>query len=136
LAYSNFGRTSAVIVHKALPYLGFVPDDLTSAPSRLVAYLALQLSVPSEALTEYGEREHTRTDPILGEIAKLTYLRRLGADTCELAALTPNRRKLLARIGRRATNQALQRTPPERRYPILLAFLEQAVEEVICSIAP
>ena len=47
---------------KALPYLGFVPDDLTSAPSRVVAYLALQLSVPGEALTEYGDREHTRTD--------------------------------------------------------------------------
>jgi len=47
---------------KALPYLGFDPDDLTSAPSRVVAYLALQLSVPSEALTEYGDREHTRTD--------------------------------------------------------------------------
>jgi hypothetical protein len=67
---------------------------------------------------------------ILGEIAKLTYLRGLGADAWELTALTPNRRKLLARIGRRATNQALQRTPPERRHPILLAFLEQAVEEV------
>jgi hypothetical protein len=47
---------------KALPYLGFVPDDLSSAPSRVVAYPALQLSVPSEALTEYGDREHTRTD--------------------------------------------------------------------------
>jgi hypothetical protein len=52
------------------------------------------------------------------------------ADAWELTAVTPNRRKLLARIGRRATNQALQRTPPERRYPTLLAFLEQAVEEV------
>lgn len=47
-----------------------------------------------------------------------------------MRALTPNRRKLLARIGRRATNQALQRTPPARRYAILLAFLGQAVEEV------
>jgi hypothetical protein len=78
---------------------------------------------------------------ILGEIAKLTYLRGLGADAWELTALTPNRRKLLARIGRRATNQALQRTPPERRYPILLAFLEQAwrrspTRSSICSIAP
>jgi len=245
----DHNRLGYALQLKALPYLGFVPDDLTSAPSRVVTYLALQLSVPSEALSEYGDREHTRTDhlreiqerlafrdarpadsavlgswlldralehdkpmvlfhlacqwllqerlvrpgvtlierlvattreraqdetyrrlnslltpglcdgldavlqpeagtgrtplswlqqeataltprAILGEIAKLTYLRGLGADAWELTALTPNRRKLLARIGRRATNQALQRTPPERRYPILLAFLEQAVEEV------
>jgi hypothetical protein len=78
------------------------------------------------------QHEATALTPraILGEIAKLTYLRRLGANAWEMTALSPNRRKLLARIGRRATNQALQRTPPERRYPILPAFLEQAVEEV------
>jgi hypothetical protein len=37
--------------------------------------------------------------------------------------------RLLARIGQRATNQALQRMPPERRYPIMLAFLQQAFED-------
>ncbi|MBV9323223.1 MAG: DUF4158 domain-containing protein [Chloroflexi bacterium] len=47
---------------KALPYLGFVPDDLGGAPARVVSYLALQLSVSSEALQQYGDREHTRTD--------------------------------------------------------------------------
>jgi Domain of unknown function (DUF4158) len=32
---------------KALPYVGFVPDDLSSAPARVIAYAALQLSAPS-----------------------------------------------------------------------------------------
>ncbi len=241
----------------ALRYLGFAPDDLTTAPPRAVAYLALQLGVPAgppDALARYGEREHTRADhlreirahlgfrearpedlaglaawlleralehdrpvvlfhlacdwlrrerivrpgvtrvervvaaareraraatarrlaplltpgvrdaldtlllpdeaggrggrgrtplawlqreatavtprAILGELAKLAYLRVLGADAWDLTVLTPNRRKLLARIGRRATNQALQRAPAERRHPVLLAFLRQAVEEV------
>jgi TnpA family transposase len=58
----DHNRLGYALQLKALPYLGFVPDDLTSAPSRVVAYLALQLSVPSEALTDYGDREHTRTD--------------------------------------------------------------------------
>jgi TnpA family transposase len=234
---------------KTLPYLGFVPDDLSSAPARVVSYLALQLSVPSDALQQYGDREHTRTDhlqeiqarlgfrdasqhelaalstwlldralehdrpivlfhlacqwllqerlarpgvtrierlvatireraqqetyrrlgalltptlrdgldallqptsstgrtplswlqreataltprAILDEIEKLNYVRGLGADGWQLNSLTPNRRKLLAGIGRRSTNQALQRMSPERRFPILLAFLAQAAEDV------
>ena len=36
----------------------------------------------------------------------------------------------LAQLGRRATSQALQRLAPERRYPILAAFLRQLVEEI------
>ena len=248
---------------KTLPYLGFVPDDLDSAPARVVSYLALQLSVAADVLQQYGDREHTRTDhlqeiqdhlgfrdagqhelavlstwlleralehdrPIvlfqhacqwllqerlvrpgvtrlerlvatireraqqetyrrlgtlltptlrdrldallqptsttgrtplswlqptsttgrtplswlqreataftpramLDEIEKLNYVRALGADTWQLNALTPNRRKLLAGIGRRSTNQALQRMSPERRFPILMAFLAQATEDV------
>jgi hypothetical protein len=44
---------------------------------------------------------------------------------------TLNRLKLLARIGKRATNQALERMLEERRYPILVAFLSQTVAETI-----
>ena len=58
----DHNRLGYALQLKALPYLGFVPDDLATAPSRFVAYLALQLSVPCAALTEYGDREHTRTD--------------------------------------------------------------------------
>jgi hypothetical protein len=231
-----------------LPYLGFVPDDLSSAPARVVSYLALQLSVASEALQQYGDCEHTRTDhlqeiqdrlgfrdagqhelatlstwlldralehdrpivpfhfacqwllqerlarpgvtrierlvatireraqqetyrrlgtlltstlrealdallqptsttgpaplawlqreataltprAILNEIEKLNYVRAFGADAWQLNALTPNRRKLLAGIGRRSTNQALQRMSSERRFR-LMAFLAQAAEDV------
>jgi hypothetical protein len=74
----------------------------------------------------------TATTPraILAELAKLDHLRRLGAAAWDLGALTPNPVKLLAAIGKRATNQALQRTPPERRHPILAAFARQMVEEL------
>jgi hypothetical protein len=44
--------------------------------------------------------------------------------------LNPNRQKILAQIGRRATNQYLQRQPNQRRYPILIAFLRQTLTDV------
>src|SRR5262249_34279237 len=49
----------------------------------------------------------------------------------DLSTLNPNRLKLLAHIGKRATNQALDRMSTERRYPILLAFLHQTLTETI-----
>ena len=52
-----------------------------------------------------------------------------GVNRWDLRALHPNRLKFLARLGTRSTNRALQRAPAERRYPILVAFLRQALEE-------
>jgi hypothetical protein len=77
------------------------------------------------------QREATAITPsaIVAEIGKLTALRAIGAHGWTLDQLAPNRRRLLARIGQRATNQALQRMPPERRYPILMVFLHQAFED-------
>jgi len=45
-----------------LPWLGFVPDDVTAAPPAVVTRLAGQLHVDAGALAGYGEREQTRTD--------------------------------------------------------------------------
>jgi TnpA family transposase len=64
---------------------------------------------------------------ILTTLEKLAWLRRWGVDLWDLSSLTPNRVKFLAQLGRRTTNQALQRAPEERRYPILLAFLHQSL---------
>ena len=44
-----------------LPWLGFVPDDVTAAPPAVVTRLAEQLHVDAGALAGYGEREQTRT---------------------------------------------------------------------------
>ncbi len=46
----------------SLPWLGFVPDDLTAAPPAAVARLADRLGVPTTVLGSYGRREQTRTD--------------------------------------------------------------------------
>lgn len=66
----------------------------------------------------------------MAELKKLGFLRSLGATGWDLSVINPNRLKFLAQLGRRATSQALQRLVPERRYPILAAFLCQSVEEI------
>lgn len=45
----------------ALRYLGFAPDDLSTAPWEAVVYVAKQLSVSPEAIKTYGNRIKTRT---------------------------------------------------------------------------
>jgi len=67
---------------------------------------------------------------ILTTIEKLQFLQDAGVDQWDLSSLNPNRQKLLAQEGRRSTNQALQRMSPERRYPILLAFLYQSLQDI------
>jgi TnpA family transposase len=61
---------------------------------------------------------------------KLAFLRKQNIDTWDMSLLTPNRLKFLAQIAKRSTNQAIQRMPEERRYPILLAFLNQSLIEI------
>ena len=68
---------------------------------------------------------------IKAELGKLAYLRALGADTLDLSMLPPGRRRFLAQVGRRSTAQALTRTDPGRRYPVLLATLAEAAVEVL-----
>jgi hypothetical protein len=45
-----------------LPWLGFVPDEVGSAPPVAVARLAERLGVDAGVLEEYGRRVQTRTD--------------------------------------------------------------------------
>ena len=58
-------------------------------------------------------------------IDKLTWFRSIDAPQMDLSALPNERRRFLARVARRSTNQGLQRRQ-ERKYPILLAFVAQA----------
>src|SRR5712691_2996995 len=64
---------------------------------------------------------------ITATLTKIVFLHEAGVAQWPLASLNPNRAKWLAQIGWKATNQALQRMAPERRYPVLVAFLQQAL---------
>jgi TnpA family transposase len=45
-----------------LRYLGFVPDDLSAAPTSVITHLAGQVGAHPGALENYGRRERTRSD--------------------------------------------------------------------------
>jgi hypothetical protein len=68
---------------------------------------------------------------VKAEVAKLGFLRGLGADTLDLSVLPAERRRFLATVGRRLTSQALERRDPQRRYPILLTVLAQSATDVL-----
>ncbi|MBB4942914.1 hypothetical protein FHR32_007314 [Streptosporangium album] len=53
----------------ALPWLGFVPDDVALAPPVAVAWVAERLGVSSVALSLYGQRAQARSDH-LAQVAK------------------------------------------------------------------
>ncbi|MGL4611211.1 MAG: hypothetical protein ACRCYY_16305 [Trueperaceae bacterium] len=64
---------------------------------------------------------------ILTTLDKICFLQQAGVEDWDLSNLNPNRLKLLANIGARSSNQQLQRSSEQRRYPILLAFLKQSL---------
>lgn len=69
---------------------------------------------------------HTATQ-LVETLKKVTFLLGLGVGTWDLGGLNPNRIKWLAQLGWKTPTQHLQRTEPVRRYPILVAFLHQAL---------
>ena len=64
---------------------------------------------------------------ILLTLEKIGFLINAGVPQWTLAHLSPNRVKWLAQVGWRVTPQQVQRMPPIRRYPLLLAVLHQAL---------
>jgi len=70
-------------------------------------------------------------ESVKAEVAKLAYLRSLGADRLDLSAIPPERLRQLATVSRRSTPSAIRQMAPERRYPILLAALGAAHTEIV-----
>jgi TnpA family transposase len=64
---------------------------------------------------------------MLETLSKIAFLQQKGITHWDLSKLIPNRVNHLAKIGARATNQYMQRTPVIRRYPILVGFLKQSL---------
>ena len=70
----------------ALRFMGFVPDDLSSAPLEAVAFVAQQLRVQPEVLATYGTRAQTRQDHLQAIQAHLGYRRAEPQDFHALAS--------------------------------------------------
>ena len=124
----------------ALRYLGFVPRNLSAAPRSAACFVADQLSRPKASnswstLKWLGQGASGESPgSIKSEVAKLAFLRQLGAPEWDLSDLNPNRRKFLAQVGRRSTSQTLQRMPDRRRYPILVALLHETTLDLVDEI--
>lgn len=73
------------------------------------------------------ESDSHAASQILATLQKIGFLQDEDVEQWDLSSLNPNRAKWLAQIGWKATNQYLQRMPPARRYPVLIAFLQQAL---------
>ena len=104
----------------ALRYLGFVPRNLSAAPRSAACFVADQLEAKASnrgsTLKWLGQGASGESPgSIKSEVAKLAFLRQLGAHEWDLSDLNPNRRKFLAQVGRRSTSQTLQRMPDRRR---------------------
>jgi hypothetical protein len=84
--YGDRNRLAVALQACALRWLGFIPDDLWSAPGRAVSYLAEQLDVPAEALTDYRAlpRTHSEHARVAQRIASLS---RRGRERSRPAAL-------------------------------------------------
>ena len=67
---------------------------------------------------------------IVESLEKLAFLRTAGVEDWPLEPLNPNRLKFLAHLTRKSSAHALQRAPAVRRYPLLVAFLFQALTDV------
>jgi TnpA family transposase len=87
-------------------------------------------SQTGRSLLQWFRREATShaATQLVETLQKITVLRETGVDTWDLTGLNPNRVKWLAQLGWKAPTQHLSRMEPRRRYPILVAFLHQALQ--------
>lgn len=104
---------------------------LTPHQSFLDGLLVRDMSLGCTPLTWLRRNATSNSPPaIRNALAKLAFLRQQGVPDWDISCLTPNRLKFLAQLGKRSTNQALQRASQERRYPILIAFCRQGYQEI------
>ena len=86
---------------------------------------------PEEKRTRLSWLQKTPTGnnpkQILETLDKISFLQQNQVDAWDLKQLNPNCINYLAKIGKRATNQYLQRANAVRRYPILICFLKQSL---------
>jgi Domain of unknown function (DUF4158) len=70
-------------------------------------------------------------ESVKAELAKLAFLRELGADQLDLGAVPRERLRQLADLARRCTPRALRQMAPERRHPVLLAALAAGYADIV-----
>jgi TnpA family transposase len=99
--------------------------------ARLDGLLTIDAATGHSHLAWLQQSAATHSPPmILATLEKRAWCQSWEVDRWDVSSLTPNCLKFLAQIARRSTNQALQRLPEPRRYPILVAFLYQTLVDL------
>jgi hypothetical protein len=123
-------RLSLAVQLCTLPWLGFVPDQVWAAPPvaaaltyQKVAHLLIgQVMADLDLLLRFDvglgmtRLAWLTAMSVKTSIEKLKFLRAMDAHVLDLSMLAAERRRFLATVGRRSTNQALERRESERRY--------------------
>jgi hypothetical protein len=112
-----YSQLNSLLTHNVRKFL----DDLL-IPRPLTGHT--RLTWLRNRATSNSAREILRT------IEKLDFLKEANVDKWDLSFLNPNCQKILARIGRKGTNQYIQRLREDRRYPILVALLKQSLFDI------
>jgi hypothetical protein len=105
---------------------------LTSSTKAFLDSLLIADKITGRTPLTWLGRSETSNSPnaILNALSKLTFLAEYQVQLWDLSCLNPNRIKFLAQLGKKSSNQALQRANDDKRYPILVAFVYQIFEEV------
>jgi TnpA family transposase len=82
---ANYNRLGFAIQLGALRYLGFCPDEITTAPSSVIVYTANQLGIDPPSLSTYAQRPQTRTDHLLKIQEYLGFRRASDYDLAKLS---------------------------------------------------
>ena len=98
----------------------FLDSLLVASETGYLTQLGRLQSLPNEA----------NAAQINDALTKIRLLQDAGVADWDVSAINPNRLKILASCGFRASNQSLQRTAPLERYPILIGFLKQTLLEL------
>lgn len=67
-------------------------------------------------------------------LEKHAWLHETGVSDWDFSDMHPNRMRYLARVGRTMRPHAIRRMPEKRRYPVLVAFMRQALVDVTDAI--
>jgi TnpA family transposase len=121
----------------ALRYLGFCPENLTTAPCEAIIYVAQQVGVAPEALFDYGERTQTGRQHSLEARSYLGFRRVTGEDFEALSAWLVERALehdrptlLLQMLSERLYAEKIVR-PGVTRLERLVATARQAAQQAI-----
>jgi hypothetical protein len=130
-----------------LPWLGFVRDEVTSAPAVAVARLSDHLQVPMGELRAYGERDQTRTDHLrsvarylgwrqasaleLDELDEFLLARALEHDSPTLLFRLACEHLISARVIRPGVVKVIERVVPPTNGSLASAFSYSSARPVL-----